>query len=192
MKRLKLYRTVAGLKKRNSWKFWVGLWTVVALTGCFGGVRRTGKVVGYREGRVLTKKGSYQVGPLSANWERVKLGKAVVAFYNSDLKSTISTDSFCDQAYNDSSLKSLTQHLLPGLQDTKIIEQGPFMLDDRGALQTILSAKLDGLPVMLNLVVLKKDWCLFDFFLVSEQSHFARASQDFETFFQAFSYQGGS
>lgn len=161
------------------------------LMGCFGGVKKTGKVVGYRQGMVLTKKGFYRVGILPPGWNRLKLGKAVIAFYNPEIKSTISTDSFCDQAYNDSPLKSLTQQLFPGLQDRKVIEEEPMMLDQRGALQTILQAKLDGVPVMVNIVVIKKDWCLFDFFMVSEKEHFAKASQDFEGFFKGFSFSGG-
>jgi hypothetical protein len=162
------------------------------LAACFGGVRRTGKVVGYKEGRVLTKEGFYRIGELPAEWQRIKLDKAMVAFYHPQLKSTISTDSFCDQAYNDSSLQNLTRHLLPGLQDTKVMEQQALNLDDRGGLQTILSATLDGVPVMLNLVVIKKDWCLFDFFLVSEKEYFTKASEAFEKFFRGFSFTRGS
>lgn len=168
-------------------------WILVSLflMGCFGGVKKTGKVVGYREGRVLTKKGSYDVGSLPAGWERIKLGKAVVTFYNPSLKSSISTDSFCDQAYNDSPLKSLTRHLFPGLQDQKVMEQEPLTLSGRGALHTVLKATMDGVPVMLSIVVVKKDWCLFDFYLVSEQSYFAQAAVDFEAFYRGFQYQGG-
>lgn len=167
------------------------LFLALALVSCFGGVKKTGKVVGYKDGMVLTKKGQYQVGPLPATWSQVKLGKAMVAFHNNALGSTISTDSFCEQAYNDSSLKSLTQQLLPGMQDIQILSEEPFMLSDRGALQTILSANLDGLPVKLSLVVVKKDWCLFDFFLVSNEENFMAAHQDFESFYQGFSYEGG-
>jgi hypothetical protein len=172
--------------------FWAGVMLIAVTVGCFGGVRRTGKVVGYQDGRVMTKDGFYQVGTLPVPWQRVNLEKAMVAFYNPQLKSTISTDSFCDQAYNDSSLESLTRQLFPGLQDTKVIEQEPMMLSERGGLQTILSANLDGVPVMLNLVVVKKDWCLFDFFLVSETDYFAKASEDFENFFRSFSFEKGS
>ena len=167
------------------------LLVIFGLTACFGGVKKTGKVVGYKNGRVLTKDGFFAVGPLSPDWERIKVGKAVVTFYNPQMKSTIATDSFCDQAYNDSSLKNLTTHLFPGLQDTDVVNQEPFMLDGRGALKTVVKAKLDGVPVMMKIVVVKKDWCLFDFFLVSEQAYFARAAQDFETFYQGFSFSGG-
>lgn len=162
----------------------------LSLVACFGGVKKTGKVVGYQNGEVLTKKGHYQVGELPASWSRVKLGKAMVAFYNEDLGSTISTDSFCDQAYDDAPLASLTQQLMPGMQEIKTLSEESFMLGDRGALRTILTATMDGLPVKLSLVVVKKNWCLFDFFLVSNEAHFAAAEKDFEKFYQGFSYEG--
>ncbi len=168
----------------------VGLLLVVSLLSCFGGVKKTGKVVGYRDGRVLTKAGSYAVGSLGPAWQPMKIGKAIVVFYNSELRATLSTDAFCDQAYNDSSLKQLTRHLFAGLQDLKILEEKDFILDGRGALQTSLEAKLDGIPVRVNTVVIKKDWCLFDFYLVSEAGNYEKALQDFTTFFNGFSYSG--
>lgn len=164
---------------------------IFSLVSCFGGVKRTGKVVGYKDGQVLTKKGHYQVGTLPKEWNRISLGKAMVTFRNDPLKSTIATDSFCDQAYNDSSLKSLTQHLFAGLQDIKVLEEVPFMLDERGAQRTLIEAKLDGVPVKVDIVVVKKDWCLFDFYLVSDPSRYAEASGDFQTFYQGFKYTGG-
>ena len=154
-------------------------------------MKKTGKVTGYRDGRVLTKKGYYGVGPLPSPWQRIKLGKALVAFRNNPLQSTISTDSFCDQAYNDSSLKALTQHLFAGLQGIKTIDEDSFMLGDRGALRTLIRAKLDGLPVMVDIVVVKKNWCLFDFFLVSAPEKYREAAEDFESFYQGFSYTRG-
>jgi hypothetical protein len=162
------------------------------LVGCIGGgVKKTGKVVGYRDGEVLTKKGSYRVGELPPAWKRVKLGKALVAFRNREFQSTISTDSFCDQAYDDSSLKMLTRHLFAGLQDTQVVREDAFSLDGRGALRSVVQAKLDGLPVTLDLVVVKKDWCLFDFHLVSAPERYSQAVSDFEKFYQGFSYSGG-
>lgn len=174
------------------------LFTIVSLSllltgtlGCFGGIKKTGKVVGYREGRVLTKKGFYQIGELPPSWYRIKLNKAVIAFRNDRLLSTISTDSFCDQAYDDSSLKILTGHLFAGLQDVNVIEENPFLLNDRGALRTLAQAKLDGLPVMLDIVVVKKNWCLFDFYLVSAPDKYAEAAENFEEFYLGFKYSGG-
>ncbi|MGH7831135.1 MAG: hypothetical protein ACREP8_13275 [Candidatus Binatia bacterium] len=162
--------------------------TILFLVGCFGGVKRTGKVIGYEPGRVLTKKGYYQVGILPEGWRRINLEQALVAFRNEALQSTIATDSFCDQAYDDSSLPILTRHLFAGLQKIEVLQEQSFTLSDRGALRTMMKATLDGVPVMLEIVVVKKNWCLFDFYLVSPPERFAGATADFETFYRGFSY----
>ncbi len=163
---------------------------ILGILSCFGGVKKTGKVVDYQPGRVITKMGYYQVGELPPGWQRIKLGAAMITLFNESLRSTIATDAFCEQAYDDSPLEMLTRHLFAGLQDIKVKEEKPFMLDGRGALRTLFSASLDGLPVTVDSVVIKKDWCLFDFFLVTPPERHAEASPAFENFFQGFAYTG--
>jgi len=163
---------------------------VLALLGCFGGVKNTGKVLDYKPGKVITKQGFYQVGELSSEWYRIKLGIAAINFRNDRLKSTISTDAFCEQAFDDAPLNALTRHLFAGLQDVKVEKETPFTMSDRGALRTTLRASLDGVPVKIETVVVKKDWCLFDFYLVSPPETFSSALPDFEHFFQGFQYTG--
>ncbi len=161
-----------------------------ALWGCFGGVKKTGKVLDYKPGQVITKSGSYQVGELPPEWYRIKLGIAAINFRSDRLKSTISTDAFCEQAFDDAPLNALTRHLFAGLQDVKVEKETPFMMSDRGALRTTLRASLDGVPVKIETVVVKKDWCLFDFYLVSPPDQFLSAMPDFEHFYQGFQYSG--
>lgn len=162
----------------------------LGLLACFGGVKKTGKVVDYKPGRVITKKGYYDVGPLPEPWYRIKLGIAAINFRNDSLGSTISTDAFCDHAFDDAPLNALTNHLFAGLQDIKVEKQAPFVMSDRGALRTTLKASLDGVPVKIETIVVKKDWCLFDFYLVSPPENFAQAIPDFENFFRGFQYAG--
>jgi hypothetical protein len=161
------------------------------LSACFGGVKKTGKVIDYKPGLVVTKKGSYQVGELSPDWYRIKLGLAAINFRNDSFGSTISTDAYCDQAYDDAPLPSLAGHLYAGLQDIKIQSQTPLTLDRRGALRSSVKASLDGVPVQIESVVIKKDWCLFDFFLVGPPERVAGAIPAFEHFYRGFVYDGG-
>lgn len=163
---------------------------VLALLGCFGGVKKTGKVTGYQPGKVLTKKGFYQVGELPSDWERILKGNAMIAFRNAANGSSIATDAFCDQAYDDSSLNMLTRHLFAGLQELKVLKEEPFDMDGRGALRTLFSASLDGVPVKVDAVVIKKNWCLFDFYLVSSPQKYEQAVGAFETFYRGFAYSG--
>jgi len=161
-----------------------------ALMACFGGVQKTGKVVSYQPGKVITKKGYYQVGDLSSDWSPMSLKKAIISFYNQKVGATISTDAFCDQAYDDAPLNMLARHLFAGLQDVKVVEEKPLMLSDRGALRTYFKASLDGVPVTVDSVVIKKDWCLFDFYLVSPPDRHSDALADFENFYRGFAYEG--
>ena len=163
---------------------------VFALLACFGGVKKTGKVVDYKAGKVITKKGFYQVGELSPDWYRVNLDVATISFRNDSLQSAISTDAYCDQAYDDAPLSALAGHLFAGLQNIKIEKQEPLTLSAREALRTSLSASLDGVPVRVETVVVKKNWCLFDFFLVSPPEQHVAAIPHFEQFFRGFDYSG--
>lgn len=163
---------------------------VLTLSACFAGVKKNGKVIGYKPGQVLTKKGFYKVGELPETWRPIKLDIAAVTLRNDALGSAISTDAYCDRAYDDSPLSALTRHLFAGLQEIKIRKEQSLRLDDREALRSSVSASLDGLPLRLETVVVKKDWCLFDFYLVSPPESFAQALPDFETFFRGFEYSG--
>ncbi|MCB1215617.1 MAG: hypothetical protein KDK66_09115 [Deltaproteobacteria bacterium] len=170
------------------------LFFLLVLASCLGGVKNSGKVRGYEPGRVLMKKSFYEVGEVSSDWQLFKLQSATVAFYHQDSGSTMATAAFCDQAYNDSPLKMLTKHLFPGLQNLEISHQESFSIDHREALRTWASAKLDGVRVDLDLVVIKKDACLFDFFLIHQGSLPVEIQRevrkDFEEFFKGFVFRG--
>lgn len=177
-------------KKKFSNFFFFVLFFMIFFQGCFGGVKNRGKVKDYRSGKVIMKKGFYQVGELPSSWTRQKLDKAVINFRNENLQSNLATEAFCDRAYNDSNLKSLTQHLFGGMQETEILSEDPLMLDGRAAQYTHLSGKMDGVPVKVGIVVIKKDWCLFDFFLVSSPESYEAAHRDFVNFYQGFQFSG--
>ncbi len=171
-------------------KITVFIFLIFLLSSC-GGVKNTGKVKSYSPGLVTTQKSSYQVGVLSADWVQDKVGpyKALV-LYNSKEKSSIETESFCDASFSDSGLSSLTTHLHFDLKDKKVIFQKEIQVDGRAALRTVVEAKVDGVPVTLDSVVIKKDSCLFDFVLISNPSHYNNVKNDFEKFFTDFHFEG--
>jgi hypothetical protein len=157
----------------------------------FGGVKNTGRVRSYEPGKVITQKSYYNVGDLPDSWQRTKIGSyKTIAFYNPELKSTLETDAFCDDAYDDASLQVLTTHLYFDIRDKKTRWEKPFMLSGRGALRSVAEGKVDGVPIVLDTVVIKKDDCLFDFAMASEPDLYSKAAADFERFFKGFQYQG--
>ncbi len=163
-------------------------------SSCFlgGKLQNSGKVMGYSPGKVLTEKSSYEVGLLPAGWNRVHIPPyRTISFYNKKYRSTIETDAFCDESYDDASLKVLTTHLQFALTDKKVRLEKTFTLDQRGAYRSVVDGKVDGVLILLDTVVVKKDNCLFDFSLVAPPYHYENASDDFEIFFRGFKYQGG-
>ena len=62
-------------------------------------------------------------------------------------------------------------------------------LSGRGALRQTVEGSLDGVPVVLDLVVVRKDGCVFDFYSVSPPGADPRVATDFEAFFGEFSYE---
>lgn len=83
----------------------------------------------------------------------------------------IAVNSEC-RDHGDPSLVVLTNHLLIGFEDRRVVEREELRLAGRGALRTHLKASLDGLPVEMELTVLKKDGCVYDLTYLAPPSRF--------------------
>jgi hypothetical protein len=74
----------------------------------------------------------------------------------------------------------LTRHLLMGFTEREELSQQLITLDGREALRSRHAAKMDGVPVELELVVLKKDGCVFDFTYVAPPGQAQARMSDFD------------
>lgn len=148
------------------------------------------RVMSYRNDKVyLSDRSYFTVGALPESWKRMRVQAHAIAFHNSDLKATIATDAFCGPSYEDISLKLLTSHMLAGIADYQIEETKEFILDDRGALRTVASGKVDGIPLVFDIVVIKKNKCNIDLMCMAPQGDYPLAAGDFEHFFSSFHYE---
>lgn len=127
---------------------------------------------------------AYRVGALSATWKRVSSKGADLAFRRRD-GGTIAASSLCAGG-EDVPLDVLTNHLLFGVESQQEHSRTSFTLDGRAALRTRLAGEVDGVPVELELVVLKKDGCTYDLQLIASAQQLARCQADFEAFVQGF------
>jgi hypothetical protein len=110
---------------------------------------------------------SYRVGELPEGWHRVYLADNDLAFAeDGDTGRAIAANGICE-GHDDPPLPVLTRHLLMGFTEREELYQGLETLDGREALRSRYRAKLDGVPVELELVVMKKDGCVFDFTYVA-------------------------
>ncbi|ATB29527.1 hypothetical protein MEBOL_002977 [Melittangium boletus DSM 14713] len=135
------------------------LGSLFVLAGCHRGVRF--------ENHVVSKEGvRYRLGALPPGWERVKLPGNDVAWFIEDTGHALSVNATCRE-HEDAPLDVLTHHLLEGFTERQAVFHRLEVVDEREALRSHYLAKLDGVPVELMLLVLKKDRCVFDFSYVS-------------------------
>lgn len=131
--------------------------------------------------QMLTKPGvRYRIGELPPGWQRVALSDNDLAFSWENTGHALAVNSTCE-GHDDPSLEVLTRHLLMGFTEQEEVARETVMLDGREALRSRHQAKLDGVPVELLLLVLKKDNCVYDFSYVAPRGHFEEHEADFES-----------
>ena len=164
-------------------RFFVLTCLLAAVPACQTGGRLTGDT--YRDGAV-----AYRIGTLPSGWERVKLADGQLAFHHV-AGGAIHASATC-QGREDVSLDVLTNHLLFGIEDRREESRVRLELDGRTALRTRIDGTLDGVPMSLDLVVVKKDGCIYDLGLAAAPAVFAQRQRDFERFFRGFARLGGA
>jgi hypothetical protein len=138
-----------------------------------------------RDGVFTKSKVRYRIGELPPGWKRVSLRENDLAWTLAGEGHSIAVNSTC-QGYEDAPLSVLTQHLLVGFTDRQPVGQQSVMLDGREALRSHYRAKLDGAPIELLVVVMKKNSCIYDFTYVSPVGRFEERLPDFERLIQGF------
>jgi hypothetical protein len=161
---------------------------LILFASCFSH-RQAISVIGYRHQTVYLKKDLfYKVGPLSEGWQKFNVHAKAAAFHNKDLGATISTDAFCGSAFEDIPLKTLTGQLFAGTARHSTLSEKEFQLDGRGALRTVSTGEVDGVPLKFDSVVIKKNNCTIDFVYMSPPERYAGGVGEFESFFGGFRF----
>jgi hypothetical protein len=136
--------------------------------------------------RVCAGNVCYRVGALPASWRVVHLEGPAVGYYSDTVGGVIEANATCRDDAEASPLPALTRQLLIGYTERTIESQTTVGLDAREALRTRVHAKLDGVPVTLELYVMKRDGCIFDLSYAAPPADFARGSADFAAFIDGF------
>jgi hypothetical protein len=152
---------------------------LAALGGCTAAPRD--------EGQVYTGGGlQFRVGPEPAGWARVQTNHGLLAFRSEEERSTVLVNGRCGQDGDDVPLAALTAHLFLQFTERNVEEEETLPFDGREARRTVLQAKLDGVPRRLEVVVTKKDGCVYDFVLITAPESFAAARPGFDRFVAGF------
>src|SRR3954469_947064 len=130
---------------------------------------------------VFAKDGvRYRVGELSRSWRPLEVESNDLAYISKDSPHSLAVNSTCAPD-GDASLEVLTAHLLMGFTRREPVSEAKHeSMDGRDSLRSHYKAELDGVPVEMMLVVLKKDGCVYDFTYLSPPGRFDEKRQSFE------------
>jgi hypothetical protein len=135
------------------------------------------------DGSLLRKHDvAYRIGPLDSNFRRVHVEDNDLAFYSPGAGS-IAVNALCE-GYEDVPQQALLNHLLFGTTRRSYLIDEEVTLDGRAARHALVDAELDGVPVRLEIYVLRRARCVFDLSYVSDRA--ARAHPQFAQFVHAF------
>jgi hypothetical protein len=144
--------------------------------------------------RTAPKSQAYNVTPPPAPWHKLAVGddpnatdamKADMAYENPETGAIISLNSIC-RKYNKASLDTLTNNLVRGVGDRKLISRNEVNIDGGTALDTLFAGTVDGVFLHLRTVVLIKNECTYDFIHVSIPKREPENARSFEDFLSSF------
>ena len=158
-------------------------WTLgvaLVLAGCAGGLR---------DGVFRKAAVAYQVrAPDPGAFRPVAFSDNDLAWASTTSGHLLAMNAVCE-GHDDAPLDVLTRHLLFGFTERNRVSEVLEPLDGREALRTVWTAKLDGVPVELELVVLKKNGCVHDFTYVSPPGERGAHEAEFDALVQGFRQQ---
>lgn len=153
----------------------LALLTAVLLCGC-------GHASALQDGVLRKGELVVRLGPVPASWARVAVQGADVSYRDSAGEGSALLDVRCQVRDGDAPLAALTSHLVMGTTEREVTSQQTLPFDGREALHTLMTAKLDGVPMRYDLYVMKKDGCVFDLVYVAPPDRFAQGTAGFERF----------
>lgn len=167
------------LGARARQRLWVGASALglAGLCACAGGAKLADWVYGDAHVR-------YRVGALPSTWRAIDVPEGQVSFHDARSGATILALAECRRG--DAPLAARRGHLLIGWTERKLEREERFNLDGREALRTRLRASLDGVPRALEIVVVKKDTCSFDFVYSAPLAQREAGRADFDAFVRGF------
>ncbi|WP_437928477.1 hypothetical protein WMF37_04275 [Sorangium sp. So ce291] len=129
---------------------------------------------------------AFRVPAAPASWRQISVSDAAVAYRDDENGATIALNGRCRNE-EDVPLISLTNHLFLHFTDREVLKQEVVPFDGREAMHTVLSAKLDGVPKVFDVWVLKKNGCVYDMLLIADPARYAAGEPAFTRMVHGFS-----
>jgi len=140
---------------------------------------------GTPKAKVTGKVADFSHGQLPEGWKKTEVKGLATAYYHAEYGATAGVAPLCE-GINDYTLGSLAQRELVGLEQREILEEKRVLVDGREALEWIVKGSVDGVEMRVNMVVFRKDGCVYDLNLVSKPESFDKARAEFQGFVTGF------
>jgi hypothetical protein len=163
------------------WRRRSSLTAIAALIAC---ASACGPTIHFEGGVYADGVVRYRVGPLAPGFERVRVADNDLAWNDPQL-GTIAVNSTCTD-YEDVPEVALLNQLLFGMTDRVFRIDEVVTLDGRGAHHVIVDVQLDGVPMTLEIYLMRKDGCVYDLSYIAGRAMFERGRPFFEPFVRQF------
>lgn len=121
-------------------------------------------------------------------WEPVKTA-GDLAWRAPDADAVIAANATC-RGHQDAPLSVLVNDLVMGTTQREVLLDETARLDGREARHQVVRARLDGVPLVYDLYVVKKDGCVYDLTLVTPPRSYETTADTFVTFVAGFRGKG--
>lgn len=128
---------------------------------------------------------TYQFGPIGSTWDPITIDGNDAAWHDRASDGVVHVDHQCGRN-EDTPLPALVQQLLIGFTEREFATEETVPYDGREARHVVVRARLDGVPMMLELYVMKKDGCVYDLGFVAPPDRFAAGAPAFGEFARGF------
>lgn len=157
---------------------WLGL--VLVGMGC-----SSASEVSVQGSTVVAPNLSYSFGPTAPGWRPLSVEGNDAAWYDASTSGTVYVDHTCERS-QDTPLPALITQLLIGFTEREFATEETVPFDQREARHVVVRARLDGVPRMIELYVMKKDGCVYDLGYTAPPDRFEAGRPAFDAFTRGF------
>jgi hypothetical protein len=148
---------------------------------CAGGCGAGGPRPRFADGVFRRGALAFRVGELPPPWRRVDARGGDLAWWQPDHDAAIATTGTCG-GHGDAPLGVLVNDLLIGSTAREVLLEETIPFDGREARHEVVRVRVDGVPVVYDVYVMKKDGCVYDLVLVAPPRSYDSVADTFVAF----------
>ncbi len=130
----------------------------------------------------------YQFAEPGLPFQKIKSDPTDLAFRDPKTGHTIAVISECSESY-DPKLDALEEEITSALTDSKLEKSTEMTFNERDGKRSLFSGKMDGIPVLVETLVFKKNSCAYTLTLLGRVKGFQNQQQIFQKFVESFSVE---